>query len=52
MCVMFRWNVGIFLGAYPCGIVPLWDELFGSESISQVVKIVLNLRYFFINILV
>ena len=31
-----RWNVGIFLGAYPCGIVPLWDELFGSESISQV----------------
>ena len=31
-----RWNVGIFLGAYPCGVVPLWDELFGSESISQV----------------
>ena len=31
-----RWNVGIFLGAYPCGIVPLWDELFGSESTSQV----------------
>ena len=30
-----RWNVGIFLGAYPCGIVPLWDELFGSESTSQ-----------------
>ena len=30
-----RWNVGIFLGAFPCGIVPLWDELFGSESISQ-----------------
>ena len=25
-----------FLGAYPCGVVPLWDELFGSESISQV----------------
>ena len=31
-----RWNVGIFLGAFPCGVVPLWDELFGSESISQV----------------
>ena len=25
-----------FLGAYPCGVVPLWDELFVSESISQV----------------
>ena len=31
-----RYIVGIFLGAFPCGIVPLWDELFGSESISQV----------------
>jgi hypothetical protein len=31
-----RWNVGIFLGAFPCGVVPLWDELFGSESTSQV----------------
>ena len=31
-----RWNVGIFLGAFPCGVVPLWDELYGSESISQV----------------
>ena len=31
-----RYNVGIFLGAFPCGIVPLWDELFGCESISQV----------------
>ena len=31
-----RYNVGIFLGAFPCGTVPLWDELFGLESISQV----------------
>ena len=31
-----RWNVGIFLGTFPCGVVPLWDELFGSESTSQV----------------
>ena len=31
-----RWNVGISLGAFPCGVVPLWDELFGSESTSQV----------------
>ena len=28
--------MGIFLGAFPCGVVPLWDELFGSESTSQV----------------
>ena len=32
----FRWNVGIFLGAFPCGVVPLWDELFECESIAQV----------------
>ena len=34
--------MGIFLGAYPCGVVPLWDELFGSESISQVCALGLN----------
>ena len=34
--IICRYNVGIFLGAFPCCIVPLWDELFGSESISQV----------------
>ena len=28
--------MGIFLGSFPCGVVPLWDELFGSESTSQV----------------
>ena len=37
-----RWNVGIFLGAYPCGIVPLWDELFECESISQVYGVFLE----------
>ena len=40
-----RWNVGIFLGAFPCGIVPLWDELYGSESTSQV-----NSKFFQIQI--
>ena len=29
-------SVGVFTGAYPCGIIVLGDELYGSESISQV----------------
>jgi hypothetical protein len=37
-----RHTVGLFLGAYPCGIVGLWDELYGSESISQVYSICLE----------
>ena len=37
-----RHTVGIFLGAFPCGIVGLWDELYGSESISQVYSVVLE----------
>ena len=31
-----RWNVGLFVGAFHCGTVCFWDELFISESISQV----------------
>ena len=30
-----RHTCGILIGAYPCGVVPLIDELFGSESTSQ-----------------
>ena len=37
-----RHTVGLFLGAFPCGIVGLWDELYGSESISQVYNVVLE----------
>ena len=37
-----RHTVGIFLGSYPCGIIGLWDEVYGSESISQVYSIVLE----------
>lgn len=29
-------SVGVFTGAYPCGVIVLGDELYGSESISQV----------------
>ena len=29
-------SVGVFVGAYPCGTIVLGDELYGSESISQV----------------
>ena len=31
-----RHTVGLFVVAYPCGVVVVCDELFGSESISQV----------------
>lgn len=34
--------MGIFLGSFPCGVVPLWEELFGSESISQVFGVVIE----------
>ena len=30
-----RHTCGILIGAFPCGIVPLIDELYGSESTSQ-----------------
>ena len=29
-------SVGVFVGAYPCGVIVLGDELYSSESISQV----------------
>ena len=29
-------SLGILIGAYPCGIVPLFDELYNSEGIAQV----------------
>ena len=31
-----RHTVGVFVGAFPCGTIVLFDELYGSESISQV----------------
>ena len=30
-----RHTCGILIGAFPCGVVPLIDELYGSESTSQ-----------------
>ena len=30
------------LRAWPCGVVPLWDELFGSEGMRQVYGIILE----------
>ena len=32
----------MFVGVYPCGTIVLWDELFGSESISQVYGILID----------
>ena len=29
-------SLGLLVGAYPCGIVPLFDELYNSEGIAQV----------------
>ena len=34
-----KWNI---VGVFPCGIFVLWDELYGSESISQVYSVVLE----------
>ena len=31
-----RHTVGLLIGTYPCGVVVLVDELFGSEAVSQV----------------
>ena len=31
-----RHTVGLHIAAWPCGIIPDFAELFGSESISQV----------------
>ena len=35
-----RHTAGIMVGCWPCGICVLWDELYGTESISQVYGII------------
>ena len=41
-----RHTAGIFIGRWPCGVCVLWDELFGTESVSQVRGIITDwLRY-------
>ena len=37
-----RHTVGVFVGAYPCGTIVLYDELYGSESITQVYGILIS----------
>lgn len=37
-----RHTVGVFVGAYPCGTIVLFDELYGSEGISQVYGILVE----------
>ena len=37
-----RHTVGVFVGAFPCGTIVLFDELYGSESISQVYGILIE----------
>ena len=32
-----RHTCGVLVSCKPCGICPHWDELFGSESITQVI---------------
>ena len=39
---VLRHTVGILVGAYPCGTITLFDELHGSESLSQVYGIVVD----------
>ena len=36
---VLRHTVGILVGTYPCGNISLFDELYGSESLSQVYAI-------------
>ena len=31
-----RRTAGIFIGAWPCGIVPLFSEVYGTENVAQV----------------
>ena len=33
-----RHSVGIFIGAYPCSIVPFFDEIFNCESVRDDIK--------------
>ena len=37
-----RHTVGILVGAFPCGIITLFDELYGSESLTQVYAILIE----------
>ena len=37
---MCHTSCGILLGVSPCGVIPLFEELFGSESKSQVFALV------------
>ena len=46
-----RHTVGLFLGVFPCGIISLWDELYGSESTSQVYSVVLEFLSNLVNII-
>ena len=39
---VLRHTVGILIGSFPCGTVTLFDELYGSESLSQVYGIVID----------
>ena len=38
----YRHSAGIFIGAFPCGVIPLYAELFGSESLTQVHGLVVD----------
>ena len=46
-----RHRVGLFLGVFPCGIISLWDKLYGSESTSQVYSVVLEFLPNHVNII-
>jgi hypothetical protein len=37
-----RHTVGVFVGAFPCGTIVLFDELYGSEGIRQVYGILIE----------
>lgn len=37
-----RHTVGILVGAFPCGIITIYDELYGSESLTQVHAILIE----------
>ena len=37
-----RHTVGILVGAYPCGTITVFEELYGSESLSQVYAIMVE----------
>ena len=37
-----RHSFGVFIGCWPCGVVTMFDELFGSEGIRQVYALVIE----------